>query len=84
MPDYKLIPDTVSRNVVEALKTLLEGAEGGTIIGISFVAVLKQRRYVTNVAGFCHRNPTHARGMVQSLDDKLKLLVENCDPEDTR
>lgn len=84
MPEYKLTPDTVSRNTVECCKTLLDGAQSGSIIGLSFVAVLKQHRFVTNVAGFCHKNPTHARGMVQSLDDKLRLLVEDRDPEDTR
>lgn len=81
---YKLIQDTVSRDMIEATQTLLDGAENGEIIGIAFVAVLKQRRFVTNVAGFCHRDATHTRGMLRSLDDKLSELVAGRDPESTR
>lgn len=84
MATYRLIPDTVSRNTVEALKTLLEGAENGAVTGVAFVAVLSQCRYVTNVAGFCYKNPTYARGMVQSLDDMLRELADGRDPDDTR
>ena len=81
---YRLIPDTVSRNTVEALQTLLDGAENGEVIGLAFVAVLKRKRYVTNVAGFCHTDATHTRGMLSSLDDKLGELVQGRDPEETR
>lgn len=81
---YRLIHDTVSRNTVEALQTLLAGAENGVITGVAFVATLSQRRYITNVAGYCHRNPTFSRGMVAALDDKLRDLVQGRDPDETR
>lgn len=81
---YRLIPDTVSRDVVEAMETLLIGAQNGEIIGLAFVAVLKQRRFVTDVAGYCFKNASHTRGMVLSLDDKLRDLMAGIDPEDTR
>lgn len=81
---YRLIHDTVSRNVVDCTKTLYEGAQNGEIVGIAFSVMLRTRRYVVNVAGFCHKNPTFARGMVAALDDKLRLLVEDRDPEETR
>jgi hypothetical protein len=81
---YKLIPDRVSRNTVEALQTLLHGAENGEIIGLAYVAVLKQKRFVTDFAGYCYRDATHTRGMLRSLDDKLSDLANVRDPEETR
>lgn len=81
---YRLIPDTISRDTVEALETLLEGARTGEITGIAFACTLKKTRYITNVAGYCYHNPTHARGMVAFLSDQLARLVHNRDPEDTR
>lgn len=57
MPDYRLIQHAVSRNTVKACKTLLLGAENGEIIGLSSVAVLKQRRYVTNVSQVLPQEP---------------------------
>ena len=70
-PPYILIPDTVSHDTVECLETLLDAAKQGEIIGVAFVAQLKQRGYIVNTAGEAHRNPTFARGMVAALDDQL-------------
>ena len=73
---YQLVRDGVSRDTVEALEQLLEGARGGDIIGIVFAAALKNRRYVTNVAGSLFRDATTARGMVATLDDELSAIVQ--------
>jgi hypothetical protein len=81
---YHLIKDNIPRDVVEALEILLMGAKNGEITGIAFVVTLKQSRFLTNVAGFCQRNPTHARGMVAALDDELAGLVHDRDPGETR
>lgn len=81
---YRLVPDTISHDVVEALEVLLNGAKNGDVTGIAFAVTLKQNRYITNVAGMCWKNPTFARGMVASLSDQLGRLVYNRDPEDTR
>lgn len=81
---YRLVPDTVSRDTVEALETLLEGAKSGDITGIAFACTLRKTRFITNVAGYCYHNPTHARGMVAFLSDQLARLVHQRDPEDTR
>ena len=70
-----LVKDHISRELVEALKQLLHGAEAGQITGIAFAVALKNRRYLTNVAGTCYREPTIARGMVAALDDELSEIV---------
>jgi hypothetical protein len=82
--EYKLIPDTISHDTVEALATLLALAQEGEITGISFVCTLKKARYITNVAGWCYRNPTHSRGMVAFLADQLAGIVHARDQLETR
>lgn len=81
---YQLIRDTISRDTVEALKQLLEGALTGQITGVAFVATLKTRRYLTNVAGACYRDATAARGMLRSLDDELSAIVQERTEDETR
>lgn len=81
---YKLVKDYISRDLIEALETLLAGARTGDVTGIAFAAVLKQRRYITNVAGWCHRNPTFTRGAICSLDDELNGIINGRDVNETR
>jgi len=81
---YRLVPDTISRDTVEALTVLLEAAKAGEVTGIAFACTLKRMRYITNVAGYCYHHPTHARGMVAFLSDQLARIVHSRDPEDTR
>lgn len=81
---YELVKDSVSRDVVKALETLLDGAKRGDVTGIAFVCTLKRMRYITNAAGLCYKNPTFARGMVAQLSDELGLLVHHRDPQETR
>lgn len=81
---YRLVPDSVSHDVVEALETLLAHARTGEVTGIAFACTLKKMRYITNVAGHCYTNPTFARGMVASLSDELGALVHHRDPQETR
>lgn len=80
----QLVRDHISRDVVEALETLLAGAKAGKITGIAFACAMPKMRYITNVAGVCYSNPTFARGMVASLSDELGGLVHGRDPQDTR
>lgn len=81
---YKLIKDFISRDLVEALEVLLEGAKQGEVTGIAFAATLRQQRFITNVAGVCYRHPSFARGIVASLDDELSGIVQGRDPNETR
>lgn len=81
---YRLVPDEISRDTVEALETLLAAARTGEVTGIAFACTLKKMRYITNVAGSCYRNPTFARGMAASLSDHLATLVHGRDPDETR
>lgn len=68
---YILIPDSVSKDTVECLQTLLHHARLGDVTGLAFTALLKRRAYIANTAGECHRDPTFARGMVAALHDQL-------------
>lgn len=81
---YQLVKDFVSRDTIEALEQLLKGARDGDITGLAFAAALRNRRYVTNVAGTCYRDATAARGMIRALDDELSELVHGRSPEETR
>jgi hypothetical protein len=81
---YRLIPDTISRDLVEALEALLEGAKSGDITGIAFACTLRRQRYITNVAGYCYKNPTFARGMIASLSDELGGLTGSHGENETR
>jgi hypothetical protein len=72
---YTLIPDAISRDVVQALVELLEAAQEGQITGLAFAAVLKGRRYVVDCAGTCYSDPTLTRGVLAALDDELQHLV---------
>lgn len=81
---YKLIPDSISHDVVEALETLHHLAREGEVTGIAFVATMPKMRYITNVAGYCYRHPTHSRGMVAFLSDQLAGLVHARTFDETR
>lgn len=81
---YRLVKDFISRDLVEALEVLLEGAKQGEVTGIAFAATLRQQRFITNVAGVCYRHPSFARGIVASLDDELSGIVQGRDPNETR
>jgi len=81
---YRLIPDLLSHDSVEALETLLAYAKEGEVTGVAFVATLKKQRYITNVAGYCRRHPTHTRGMVAFLGDQLAGLVHAKEYDETR
>lgn len=75
-PPYQLVADVLSSDTIEALTELLAHAEAGEVIGIAFAAMYKQRQFITNTAGECHRNPVFARGMVAALDDQLSRKIE--------
>jgi hypothetical protein len=71
-PPFRLAPDNISHDTVEALQTLLDDARKGHIIGVAFCAMYKRREFIVNTAGEAHRNPTFTRGMVSCLNDTLK------------
>jgi len=81
---YRLVPDNISRDVIEALQTLLQLAKEGEVTGIAFAVTLRRQRYITNVAGHCYDHPTFARGMVAFLSDQLAALAHGRDPQETR
>lgn len=71
-PPFRLVPDSLSHDTVEALQSLLDDAREGRIIGVAFCAMYKQRRFIVNTAGEAHRNPVFTRGMIACLNDTLK------------
>jgi len=81
---YRLVPDNISHEVIEATATLHQLAQAGELTGLAFVATLPKSRYVTNVAGYCYRHPTQARGMVGFLTDQLAGLVHAREFDETR
>lgn len=79
-PPFYLIPDVVSKDVVVALQELLASARRGHLIGFGFVAMYKDRSYITNTAGEADRNPTFTRGMIKALDDELAKKITKKPP----
>jgi hypothetical protein len=59
--------DGVSRDTVACLRSLLEAAEKGEVIGVSYVAMHKRRHFTAHSCGETHRNPVFASGMVGAL-----------------
>lgn len=74
-PPFRLVPDDVSHDTIEATRYLANAAQRGEVIGIAFAVALKGRKFWVNSAGECYRNPTFARGMVAALDDELSDRV---------
>lgn len=72
---FSLARDTISHDSVEALEALLEEARQGKLIGLAFVAMYKDRYYVTNTAGEAYRNPVFTCGMLASLNYQLMRKV---------
>jgi len=79
----QLIHDNISRDTVEALETLLEGAKAGHIKGIIFGAMLPRRRYMVNIAGDATRDPTFARGIIGAMEDELREIIQGRAQGDT-
>lgn len=72
---FSLVDQPISHDTVSALRSLLNDAERGDVIGIAFAVMYKGRDYIVDTAGEAHRSPTFARGMVQALDDHLMRKV---------
>jgi len=73
---FRLVPDDVPHDIVEALNHLTRDAEEKRdLIGIAYVAMYRNRRAViANAAGECYRSPDVARGFVSQLHDLLGKL----------
>lgn len=71
---YRLVPDELSDDTVEALRVLYEDAQAGRLVGIAFAGMYRGRRYIVNAAGEARRSPTFSMGMVTMLLDELRAL----------
>jgi hypothetical protein len=74
-PPFRLVPDKISHDTVEALQELLALARTGDLIGVAYAGMLKRRGYIVDSAGEAYRNPTFSRGMVCALDDHFGSRV---------
>lgn len=73
---FRLVPDSISHDTVEALRELLDDAQNGRVIGVAFVVMYKRREFIGNAAGEALRNPVWTRGMLAALDDKLARQID--------
>ncbi len=69
MATYRLVPDSISDDTVEALQQLLAHARRGDLVGIAFVGIYRGRTYIVNTAGEARRDLTRTRGMALDLLD---------------
>lgn len=68
---FRLAPNHISDDVVEALKFLLNEAMRGEVVGLAYVAQMKKSAFVADTAGESHRDPLCALGMVRILEEGL-------------
>jgi hypothetical protein len=71
-PVFKLVPDEISNDTVEALEALYKDAQKGSLIGLAFVGIYRSREYICNTAGFAYEQNTTAMGMVRMLALQLE------------
>ena len=76
IPQRLSLVNSVSRETVNALEQLLEGARAGEVVGLAYCASLKRGRYVVDLAGETRRNLTLTRGMVCALGSQIQELVQ--------
>lgn len=68
---FRLAPDHISDDVVEALTFLLAEATRGEVVGIAYVAQLKKSTFFADTAGESYRDPLCSLGMVRILEEGL-------------
>lgn len=71
------MPPEVSRETMFELRTRLQDAERGDLIGIAFVAIYRANEYHVGLVGQARLAPTFTRGTLCFLDDELAALVAN-------
>lgn len=77
---FKLVPDQISHETVEAARELFEHANKGhprrgRMIGVGFIAMYSDRSFIVNAAGECYRSPDVTRGYLAQLHDALGRLA---------
>lgn len=56
-----------SEHVIECLRELLEQAEAGRVIGLSYAVMRSDRKFYYRSCGEAHVNPTFATAMASTL-----------------
>lgn len=76
---YRLVPDEISHDVIEALEQLLDGARSGEIEGVAFVVRLHGLDFFVNAAGTARSDPHPTRGFLLALQDELAQIAREVD-----
>jgi hypothetical protein len=76
-PPFRLVPDGIPHDIVEALEHMLHDAkQEGDLIGLAYIGMYRKRRIVVaNAAGEFYRSPDAARGYLAHLHDLLGKLA---------
>lgn len=74
---FSLIPRSGDPTVVESLKSLLQMAEAGEIIGLVYVALQPRHDYVGDLVGNAVHHPVMALGLVKALEDQITTLLRS-------
>ncbi|MBA3590363.1 hypothetical protein [Methylibium sp.] len=75
MTNHTLLSSSLSGEVVQLCRELLDRAQAGDITGLGVVVILPRGRYVVDCCGSAKRDPTFTRGALASLDDCLREMV---------
>jgi hypothetical protein len=70
------VPAFVCADTVRAFEQLLSAAKAGHIVGAVFGVQLQRKHYLVDSCGELARDPTLARGIVASIDDELRVKVQ--------
>lgn len=72
----QLVPFQVSSDTVSELRTLLEQAEKGELIGLAYVGMYRGSDYDADVVGTCRRSTDICQAMLRRLERALDHLQE--------
>jgi hypothetical protein len=72
-----LIKPCVDAETVETLQGLLKEAQAGRIVGMAYVALLRQNQYQGDLVGTAKTTPLLARGLCRALEDAISSPVKH-------
>jgi hypothetical protein len=65
----------VSTGTVNILRTLLESAEAGDLVGIAFIGIIRGQRVIKGWSGYAGQNPRVTLGALRELDHELLIQL---------
>lgn len=72
-----VVKQEVPADLMHASSDIANGIMIGEIVGLGVIAMLRSQRFFVDSYGEVRRNPHLARGLLLSLDDHLRALLQD-------